>query len=145
MTPKRKKQLAKRRQAKTAPHPARLEYEMRLKEELGLEYMGYMRMPIVCYTWEDYKRRMSYFGDWNPKMEKLQRHQMRKYYITLHLRPKRHGGGLTRNGFENANVTKQLTCYPREVGNEVKKLVQILCIEHDVEVNELTSFAVIRS
>ncbi len=145
MTPRRKKQLVKRRQAKNAPHPARLEYEMRLKEELGLEYMGYMRMPIVCYTWEDYRRRMSYFGDWNPDMERLQRNQMRKYHITLHLRPKRLGGGLARNGFENANMTKKLTCYPREVGGEVRKLIQILCIEHDVEVNEMTSFAVIRS
>lgn len=147
MTPRRKKQLVKRRQAKNRPKrkETKLEYETRIKQEKGLQFMGYLKMPIDYVNFRDLADRSEYFGEWNPDMPDLQADTDRVYHVVLHLKPIVWAGGRTRNGFSGGSISKKLICRPLEMYREVKKLIQIVCIEHDVEVNELTSFAVIRS
>lgn len=146
MTPRRKKQMVKRRQPKPAPKrkESRLDYETRLKNELGLQFVGYLKMPINYFSLKDFTARSTYFGDWNPDMPELGS-EPRVYHITLHLAPVRYAGGATKNGFSGGNVTKKLTCYPHELRSETKKLLQIVQLEHEVEINGLASYAVIRS
>lgn len=147
MTPKRKKQMVKRRQPKPTPKrkESKLDYEMRIKREKGLQFMGYLKMPLDYINFRDLADRSEYYGDWNPDMPELEPDAERVYFVVLHLRPVVWGGGVTKNGFSGGNISKTMTCRPSEMHREVKKLIQIVCMENDVEVNELTSYAVIRS
>lgn len=147
MTPKRKKQMIKRRQAKHTPKrkETKLEYETRIKQEKGLQFMGYLKMPIDYINFRDLANRSEYFGDWNPDMPSMARDKVRTYHVTLHLAPLIHLGGETKNGFEGGTMVKTMTCLPSQVYEETRKLMQIVRLEHEVEVSEFYSYAVLRS
>ncbi len=147
MTPRTKKRKIRQRQAKVAPKrkESKLEYEMRIKQEKGLQFLGYLKMPIKYVNFRDLADRSEYFGEWNPDMPDLQADVDRVYHVVLHLKPVVWAGGRTKNGFSGGNISKKLICRPIEMYKEVKKMIQIVCLEHEIEVNELSSFAVIRS
>lgn len=141
----RKQKIAKKAKQGLRNYQRKLDYEIRLKQELGLEYLGFWRVPMRYLDFDDLKRRQEYFGDWNPDMPSMARDKVRTYHVTLHLAPLIHLGGETKNGFEGGTMVKTMTCLPSQVYEETRKLMQIVRLEHEVEVSEFYSYAVLRS
>lgn len=141
----RKQKIAKKAKQGLRNYQRKLDYEIRLKQELGLEYLGFWRVPMRYLDFADLKRRQEYFGDWNPDMPSMARDKVRTYHVTLHLAPLIHLGGETKNGFEGGTMVKTMTCLPSQVYEETRKLMQIVRLEHEVEVSEFYSYAVLRS
>ena len=141
----RKQKMAKRVLQEKRNYQRKLNREIKLKEMLGLEYMGFWRVPMRYLNLEDFKRRSEYFGDWNPDMPSMAKDKVRTYHVTLCLTPIVHLNGETKHGFDGGTMIKKMTCLPSQVQEETKKLMQIARLEHDIEISEFYSYAILRS